>query len=96
MTTKQRIIEAATRREHGGFVNTDGKWCMTRSPEEFKVFLEKEFGFEVVECKAMAGSTAVATHLMDIRLLGMVIAQREKDDELDKIYNYDGNSPHWW
>lgn len=61
MTTKQKIIEAATRREYGGFVNTDGEWCMTRSPKEFKEFLEKEFGFEVVECKEMAGSTAVAT-----------------------------------
>lgn len=60
MTTKQKIIEAATRRECGGFVNTDGEWCMTRSPKEFKEFLEKEFGFEVVECKEMAGSTAVA------------------------------------
>lgn len=60
MTTKQKIIEAATRREYGGFVNTDGEWCMTRSPKEFKAFLEKEFGFEVVECKEMAGSTAIA------------------------------------
>ena len=61
MTTKQKIIEAATRREYGGFVNTDGEWCMTRSPKEFKEFLEKKFDFEVVECKEMAGSTAVAT-----------------------------------
>lgn len=61
MTTKQKIIEAATRREYGGFVNTDGEWCMTRNPEEFKAFLEDEFGFEVVECKEAPGSTAIAT-----------------------------------
>ena len=61
MTTRQKIIEAATRDQFGHFVNTDGEWCMTRSPKEFKAFLEKEFGFEVVECKEMAGSTAVAT-----------------------------------
>ena len=60
MTTKQKIIEAATRREYGGFVNTDGEWCMTRNPEEFKAFLEDEFGFEVVECKEAPGSTAIA------------------------------------
>lgn len=60
MTTKQKIIEAATRREYGGFVNTDGKWCMIRNPEEFKAFLEDEFGFEVVECKEAPGSTAIA------------------------------------
>lgn len=57
MTTKQKIIEAANR---GDFVNTDGNWCMTRTPEEFKTFLEKEFGFEVVECKSIAGCTAIA------------------------------------
>lgn len=60
MTTRQKIIEAATRTELGGFVNTDGKWCMTRNPEQFKAFLEKEFGFEIVECKATSGSTAIA------------------------------------
>lgn len=60
MTTKQKIIEVATRTKLGGFVNTDGKWCMTRTPEQFKAFLEKEFGFEVVECKETAVSTAVA------------------------------------
>lgn len=60
MTTRQKIIEVATRTEHGGFVNTDGEWCMTRTPEQFKAFLESEFWFEVVECKATAGSTAIA------------------------------------
>ena len=60
MTTRQNIIEAATRDQMGHFVNTDGKWCMTRNPGEFKAFLEDEFGFEVVECKATAGSTAIA------------------------------------
>lgn len=60
MTTRQKIIEAATRDQFGHFVNTDGKWCMTRNPEEFKAFLEDEFGFEVVECKEAPGSTAIA------------------------------------
>ena len=30
-----------------------------------------------------------------IRLI-LIQAMDTKDDELDKIYNYDGNSPHWW
>ena len=59
MTTREQIIETANR-EHGGYVNTDGAWCNTRTPEEFKQMLEEKFGFEVIECKATANSTAVA------------------------------------
>lgn len=60
MTTKEKIIEAASK-AHGGFANTDGAWCMTNTPEQFKEFLEKTFGFEVVECKVTAYCAAVAT-----------------------------------
>ena len=60
-TTKERIIEAANRTDFGGFVNTDGDWCMTRNPEQFKEMLKFYFGFEVIECKATAHSTAIAT-----------------------------------
>lgn len=59
MTTKEKIINAASK-EHGGFVNTDGAWCMIRTPEQFKVFLENTFGFEVIECNSANNSTAVA------------------------------------
>lgn len=66
MTTKEKIIEAANHKSPyadfpGAYVNTDGEWCMTETPEQFKAFLEKTYGFEVVECKATAYSTAVAT-----------------------------------
>lgn len=66
MTTKEKIIEAANRKsiysDHtGDFVNTDGEWCMTRTPEQFKAFLEEAFGFEVIECKPTNNSTAIAT-----------------------------------
>lgn len=66
MTTKEKIIEAANRKSPysgctGGFVNTDGEWCMTRTPEQFREFLERVFGFMVTECKATCGSTAIAT-----------------------------------
>lgn len=59
MTTKEKIINAASK-EYGGFVNTDGAWCMTRTPEQFKAFLENTFGFEVTECKSANNSMAVA------------------------------------
>lgn len=59
MTTKEKIINAASK-EHGGFVNTDGAWSMTRTPAQFKAFLENTFGFEVTECKSANNSTAVA------------------------------------
>lgn len=58
MTTKEKVTEAANR-AHGGFVNTDGDWCMTRTPSEFRGFLAK-LGFEVTECKETAESTAIA------------------------------------
>lgn len=58
-TTKEKIITAASK-DFGDFVNTDGDWCLTRTPEQFKTFLEKSFGFSVIECKATANSTAVA------------------------------------
>lgn len=59
-TTKETIIERASE-DHGGFVNTDGAWCMTRTPQQFKEMLEHFFGFEVIDCKATAYSTAIAT-----------------------------------
>ena len=59
MTTREDIIRAAEM-EYGGFVNTDGEWCMTRNAEEFKRFLEETFGFEVIVCKEIGGCTAYA------------------------------------
>lgn len=35
---KTKIMEAVAR--GGDFVNTDGEWCGTRTPEQFKAFLE--------------------------------------------------------
>lgn len=60
-TNKDKIIKAANRTTEGGFVNTDGAWCMTRNPEEFKSMLEYFFGFNVIECIKTKYSTAVAT-----------------------------------
>lgn len=59
MTTKEKIINTASE-THGGFVNTDGEWSMTSTPEQFKAFLEKSFGFVVTKCKSSNTSTAVA------------------------------------
>ena len=61
MTTKQTIMDIAKRSSYGGFVDTDGRWCLTRNAEEFKAFLEEAFGFIVVDCRPTAGSAAVAT-----------------------------------
>lgn len=58
MTTREQIIAAANR--GGAFVNTDGEWCATRTPAEFAEFLEREYGFDVVECHATGNSTAIA------------------------------------
>lgn len=65
MTTKQNIMDAAVRKTFvpgftGDFVNTDGKWCLCRTPEEFKTFLESEFGFKVVRCYETETATAIA------------------------------------
>lgn len=60
MTTKEKIIEAASK-AYGGFVNIDGAWRMTETPGQFKTFLENTFGFEVIECKATTYCTAIAT-----------------------------------
>lgn len=73
MTTKEKIIEAANRKSlysdyTGDFVYTDGAWCMTRTPGQFKEFLEKAFGFEVIECKATTYSTAIATTACGLRI----------------------------
>lgn len=68
MTTKETIINAAAK-EYGEFVNTDGAWCMTRTPEQFKNFLENKFGFEVIECKATTYSTAVAITADGLRIV---------------------------
>lgn len=59
-TTKEKIIERANE-NYGGFVNTNGAWCLTRTPEQFKEMLEHFFGFEVIECKSTDGSSAIAT-----------------------------------
>jgi len=59
-TTKEKISETA-KTSYGGYVNTNGAWCTTRTPEQFKEMLETCFGFEVTECKETSGSTAIAT-----------------------------------
>lgn len=59
MTTKEKII-STTSKEHGGFVNTDGAWCMTRTPAQFAAYLERMYGFEIIDCKSDKGSTAIA------------------------------------
>ena len=57
---RDTIIRTANQREIGGFVSTDGAWCCTRNPQEFREFLEG-LGFEVKTCVATKNSTAVAT-----------------------------------
>lgn len=59
-TTKEKIIESA-KRDHGGFVCTDGAWCMTRTPKEFKEMLEYFFGFQIEKCEEKEGCSALAT-----------------------------------
>lgn len=66
MTTKEEIIAAANRKAlhpdfPGDYVVPDDEWIMARTPEQFKAFLEKTYGFEVVECKATSYSPAIAT-----------------------------------
>lgn len=58
MTNKEMIIATANK-QYGGFVNTDGEWCMASDPVAFKRMLEN-LGFVVVECKETSISTAVA------------------------------------
>lgn len=60
-TSKEKIIEVANGNPIGGFVNTDGVWCITRSPKEFKEMLEHFFGFTVISCVKTEHSTAIAT-----------------------------------
>lgn len=63
--TKQKVIEAANKENkffsgRGSYVNTDGEWCSTRTPKEFKTYLEK-LGFEVLTCIETPYSKAIAT-----------------------------------
>lgn len=53
MITKEDIINVA--KSCGALsINTDADsaWIMAQTPEQFKSYLEKTFGFEVIECKA--------------------------------------------
>ena len=59
-TTKEKIINVA-RQDHGGFVCTDGAWCMTRTPKEFANMLEHFFGFRIESCEEKEGCSALAT-----------------------------------
>ena len=46
--TYSEILDAATRSKYGGYVNTDGDWCLTRSPEEFSIYLSKIVPFDII------------------------------------------------
>lgn len=59
-TTKEQVIAIADSNKYGGFVDTDGAWCAASTPYQFKEMLE-ELGFEVLECRETAYSTAIAT-----------------------------------
>ena len=65
VATKEEIYKATEDRNNywgimGGYVNTDGAWSVTSNPDEFKRFLEKEYGFTVTECLGTPHSTAIA------------------------------------
>ena len=64
--TRKEIIEKANEKfkfsnYRGGFVCTDGAWCCTSNPKEFKEMLEYFFDFEIIECKETKSCTALAT-----------------------------------
>lgn len=63
MTMREKMIQAAetmcNNTPTGAFICPDGDWCATRTPEEFKAFIEQQ-GFEVLECERTKESTAVA------------------------------------
>ena len=65
MTTKDQIIAAANRVNKtygikGDYVDTDGAWCRTSNPAEFKQFLEETYGFVITKCAATDHCTALA------------------------------------
>lgn len=64
MTKREEVIKTAA---NGGFVNTDGAWCMASNPAKFRAYLE-HIGFEVVECKETRNSTAIAITADGIRI----------------------------
>ena len=68
MVTKKSVISAASESPYGGFVNTDGEWCMTRTPDQFKRFLEERLGFIVTKCQSTNSSTAIATTVEGIQI----------------------------
>lgn len=62
MTLREKMIKTAEQKCKnyvGGYICTDGEWCSTNTPEEFKAFIEK-CGFEVLNCKSTENSTAIA------------------------------------
>lgn len=64
MLTKEKIIKTAESVSPmfgrvGGFINTDGEWCRSTTPEKFKAYLES-LGFTVVKCYATSYSSAIA------------------------------------
>ena len=42
-------IETAANTPNGSYVNTDGDWCMTRTPEELRDYLTPIVPYSVVE-----------------------------------------------
>lgn len=43
----------------GSFVNTDGNWILSNTPEKFRAYLEN-MGFNVINCYETRFSTAIA------------------------------------
>ena len=90
---RERMIKKAEYRNGlstGGYVCTDGKWCMTRTPEEFKALIE-ELGFKVKECKGTSFSTAIAVTEDGYLFAWNGYCGKMTDDILRLIRNQDGS-----
>lgn len=62
--TRNEIIKAANYcspiyGKIGGYVCTDGEWCLCTTPKKFQAYLES-LGFEIKRCYSTSRSNAVA------------------------------------
>lgn len=69
--TKQDIIDKAFQSRNGGqlrggYVSTDGAWCLTRSPEELANLL-RNLGFTVTKAYATVTCTAIVETVENVR-----------------------------